>query len=371
MDFLLPRVRGVRISEIDLVRGMALGGMLLVNLTAFAGTSGIPFSRLSKLDWLSNFLILFLAEGKFYPLFAFLFGWGIARRQCNSQNKGTFFVSNFRRMLVLAGFGLAHAILIWPGDILFVYAFLGSLLPLMRRISLHFLLFLATFSLILGSILSLPGIGRTLNEAYADFIAPVGTPLRLSLTQSQQDLSPFLQRMGEFALKLAFFPDWLGSFCAMIVCGYLVGSGRVYLEIQLRLLLFPALILNLLFALINAFPNLAPAEWAGFIRSITLTLGGPLLAFSYALLLIRWQKARPGSAIRRLFMNAGRMPLTLYLLQSIIGIGLLALPIPHIPILIFPLAGFIFFTQLFFASYWFAHFQQGPFEAAWRFLSAR
>ncbi|MBE0697690.1 MAG: DUF418 domain-containing protein, partial [Anaerolineaceae bacterium] len=349
----MPRVKSLRVTEIDLVRGMALGGMLLVNLSVFTGINRIPLYRLSGLDWLSSFILLFLVEGKFYPLFAFLFGWGIARRQINALEEGAFFISNLRRMLVLSLFGLAHAFLLWQGDILFVYALIGIFLPWMRRISLRLVIPIVVFSLILGSILSLPELGRKWNEGYMALVSPLTAPFHLSQSQSLQNLTFTQQRIREFALKLVFFPNWLGNFFAMILSGYIVGSGRLCLKkVPLRLLIYPSLIINLFYALINAFPNLAPVEWASFLRSITLSLGGPLLAISYALLFAHWQKSQPGKIFFTLLINAGRMPLTLYLLQSLAGAALFFYQVPFAPYLIWPLTGSIFLAQLLFAKLW-------------------
>jgi uncharacterized membrane protein YeiB len=76
----------------------------------------------------------FLGEGKFYALFSMLFGLGLTLQMERIEARGGKFVPLYlRRLLVLLGFGLVHAFLIWMGDILILYALLGFLLILFRK----------------------------------------------------------------------------------------------------------------------------------------------------------------------------------------------------------------------------------------------
>lgn len=128
-----------RIDLFDILRGSALLGILIVNMGIFSFPYIAQFTRTprgdSVLDYATEFLIMALATGKFYPLFSFLFGLGmwmqIERIQAVGGNPGRFMV---RRLLVLMGFGLIHALLIWNGDILFVYALVGLVALLFRKV---------------------------------------------------------------------------------------------------------------------------------------------------------------------------------------------------------------------------------------------
>jgi uncharacterized protein len=134
-----PTAARERIDLLDILRGFALLGILIVNMGIFSFPFIAQITRTprgdSTLDHATELLIAALATGKFYPLFAFLFGLGMwmqmERIQEAGGSPGRFMV---RRLLVLMGFGLAHALLIWNGDILFVYALVGLAALLFRKV---------------------------------------------------------------------------------------------------------------------------------------------------------------------------------------------------------------------------------------------
>ncbi len=259
------------------MRGLALGGMLLANLGVLSGMSSISLTSLAGGNWLSSFLLLALVEGKFYPLFAFLFGWGIARRQDRLSERGTsFFWQNLRRMAVLGAVGLLHAALLWEGDILLVYALLGALLPLVRRIPIWAVLLSACAALLFAPFLALPGPGSLLSSAYAGWVSPLAAPLRAWMVGSVDGFSIIQPRLAQFGLKLLYFPAWLGNFVALMLIGYRVALNGLTPGLQ-QLgqrftwgLLLTALALNLGYALTRAAPSLLPPDWAGFARSLLL-----------------------------------------------------------------------------------------------------
>lgn len=360
------------------MRGLALSGMLLVNLGVMSRVSSIPLSSLAGLNWLSSFWLLALAEGKFYPLFAFLFGWGIARRQDQAgEPTASFFWPNLRRMLVLGTFGLLHAALLWEGDVLLVYALAGALLPLARRIPARMLLACACIALLFSSFLSLPGPGGQLSRAYAGWVSPLAELLRNWMLGAVDGAFEILPRLAQFGLKLLYFPAWLGNFAALILIGYRVGlTGSTFGPQQqerrsLWGLLLIALAFNAGYMITRAVPSLLPPDWVGFARSLTLSLGGPLLGLVYALGVTRaWSRARWQPVLEPL-TRLGRMPLTVYLTQSCIALGIFSwsAPVGLTPALIWLLAAAILAAQVAFAQLWFSHFALGPLEAAWRRLS--
>ncbi len=360
-----------RLNEVDVVRGAALGGMLLVNLGAFRGASQPPLIYQSGIDYLASLLVQLLAEGKFYPVFAFLFGWGIARRQAQAADSRQFLIHNLRRMAILAAFGLLHAVLLWQGDILFVYALLGMLLPLLRRLPARGMAVLCAAFLLVSAFLAMPGPGASLHASYAGWISPalsswLGVPGRSPWAAA----SPVHDHLVQFTWKLAYFPDWLGNFAACILAGYAFGSGTIRSKPSLRGILLLALPFNLFYALTGAYPYVLPAEWAGFLRTLALSLGGPLLGMAYALGLVRMYYTARGCAALEPLRKIGRMPLTTYLSQTLIG----TLLFPWLrsgtfsPALVWPLAGAVFFAQCLFASFWLQRLPQGPMEWAWRRL---
>lgn len=120
---------------LDLLRGFALLGILLVNielmrgpalLDALAGTLPAPPGGT---DRTTGFLVGWLASGKFISSFAILFGVGAGLLAAKARSRGwSPHRLLARRYTLLAGFGLAHMLLLFPGDVLFAYALTGFLL---------------------------------------------------------------------------------------------------------------------------------------------------------------------------------------------------------------------------------------------------
>jgi uncharacterized protein len=113
---------------IDILRGFALFGILLVN---FPGAEAVRSGAAD--DVVSKFLSLFVS-GKFYTTFSFLFGLGFALQFLRAKARGRRIVPVYiRRMLVLFLIGVAHFVLLWPGDVLTTYAVMGLFLILFRK----------------------------------------------------------------------------------------------------------------------------------------------------------------------------------------------------------------------------------------------
>jgi uncharacterized protein len=104
-------------------------------------------------------LIDFFAQAKFYSLFSFLFGWGMAMQMARADAKNVKFIPLYmRRLIILFIFGGLHAIFLWTGDILTMYALLGMVLLLVfSRRSEKTLLIAFIASLMLAIVMSLPG----------------------------------------------------------------------------------------------------------------------------------------------------------------------------------------------------------------------
>jgi len=127
-----------RIAALDIIRGLALFGVLQVNLVSFSGQcyanwSGGTYPGGSLSDILSLIRDL-LINGKAMSCFSILFGVGLAIQMERAMARGASFLRfGLRRLGALALIGTAHAVLIWNGDILLDYAVIGMmLLPLLR-----------------------------------------------------------------------------------------------------------------------------------------------------------------------------------------------------------------------------------------------
>lgn len=134
-----PVVEGERLHYLDVLRGVALMGVLMMNMQAFA----MPFSAymnptsygdnsgLNFILWCINHI---LADAKFITIFSMLFGAGVVLMTSRAEARsGRSAKVHYRRMFWLMIFGVTHAVLLWYGDILFTYSLCGLILFLFRR----------------------------------------------------------------------------------------------------------------------------------------------------------------------------------------------------------------------------------------------
>ena len=128
-ESLAPISAANRIDAMDILRGLALVGILLMNVEWFTRSMASMASfdtGQTGLDHAVGWLIRCFVEGKFYKLFALLFGMGFAVMLIRAEEADRPFGAWFsRRMLVLFIIGMLHMIFLWGGDILHDYAFAG------------------------------------------------------------------------------------------------------------------------------------------------------------------------------------------------------------------------------------------------------
>jgi uncharacterized protein len=131
-----PTPASERVVALDVLRGLALLGVAVVNALVVSGPLEWTFSRPfaeSPEPWISRAIAL-LFEAKAYSLLAFLFGAGFALQAERLETAGAPVARTLvRRQLGLAAIGLAHAVLVWSGDILLAYGLVGLLLLVFRR----------------------------------------------------------------------------------------------------------------------------------------------------------------------------------------------------------------------------------------------
>lgn len=128
-----------RIDTLDLIRGVAVLGILAINIISFAAAPSANYSPDlpqpgSTADHWAYPIMLVLFEGKMRALFSVLFGASLLLFVARSDAAGRDgAVLQLRRLGWLAGFGLLHFLLLWQGDILFLYAVVGAIALLLRR----------------------------------------------------------------------------------------------------------------------------------------------------------------------------------------------------------------------------------------------
>jgi uncharacterized protein len=154
-----PTPGAERIAGIDFVRGVALLGILLVNSALFFGPMGLLFDpgllgSIPAVDRTAYAVVVGVCQGKFIALFSLLFGYGllgqIEKAAAAGRSPALF---TFRRLGTLAVFGFLHAVFLWYGDVLLIYACLGGWLLLVRGAAARTLLTAAVLLLLVSVLL--------------------------------------------------------------------------------------------------------------------------------------------------------------------------------------------------------------------------
>jgi uncharacterized protein len=387
-----------RIEILDVLRGLAICGILVGNMQWFSGYGMMPaaLARQSPfIDQVTHFLVHVFVEGKFYSIFSFLFGFGFALQIARAEERGDVKASLFKRRLFwLLVIGLLHAYLLWAGDILSIYAVMGFLLITFRKKTNGALLKWA-FVLLVVPIL-------TYILLYVLFVAfvPPDAVAKLDAAQigfwnetvRKVQQSNYLQIITDFNLKYivgryatVIFEMRLPKLLAMFLLGsyaYRRGffqnlpSHRPFIRRVLVYGLILGLIGNIAFAAFAGAEAVLPPSPAGIVGVITYAFGVPALALGLiALVAMLWQKA----GWRRLLAwlaPVGRMALTNYLLQTVIcvlmfygyGFGLFGRVGATKATLI---ALTIFLFQILMSALWLKYFSYGPMEWIWRQLTYR
>jgi uncharacterized protein len=392
-----------RITAVDALRGFALLGVFVANIfTSFSGWFLMDTAQRIALagetqDIVAAVAFIGLVDGKFYSLFSLLFGASFAIMMSRLDARGAPGVTIFRRRLtVLLGFGLIHLVFIWFGDILTLYALLGFLLVFMRGWSDRRLLVAATILILMVVPLkaALRASGVPLDMGV---FALVDAFARATGTLSMVDPAA----LGG-AIDAIRDPSWTSFFLAQFQgaiwrLGSLLESGRPFKVLALMMLglivgrrLVAGTLLNdrkllkrvLIFGLVFGIPGNAlylfgmatmdGSALNGFIQDAGYALGVIPLALAYgAGFLLAWAGAKP---VLGVFSAPGRMALTNYVMQSVLGtavfFGIGLGWIGHLaPVQFVGLGLALFGGQIVISALWLRLFGQGPLEALWRRLT--
>ncbi len=386
-----------RFEVIDILRGFALFGILLINITAFyapGGPPGLAFDG-STFDRLVIYTLILFVESKFFTLFSFLFGVGFSIQLSRAQQSGKGFVRRFvRRLLALALFGVAHTVLLWDGDILLLYAFVGFILLLFRNASVRTLLRWVSALLIVPLLLVATGliltqVARTIPASSAQLQQgdeEVLIQFARSRVEAVQNLSGgtywriLERRVASYGETFFLLLSRVPSVLAMFLLGMWTGKKGILQHVGdnmplLQRVRFWGLLLGLLTSLLT---TLGYAWLPPISALITLffnqTLAGPLLSLGYAATLVLLAERPPWQRALKPLTVVGRMSLTNYLAQSFIcavifsgyGFGLAGKVAPVVGVLI---AGIIFSAQVLFSKVWLHHYRFGPMEWLWRSIT--
>lgn len=397
-----PVAAGERIQAVDVLRGFALFGILLVNMPLFAGpvyqvviaTGGTP----TNLDEWAALGIRFIAEGKFYSLFSLLFGFGLTIMMTRSQARGVSFVPLYiRRLLVLLAFGLIHALFFWVGDVLVLYAVLGFPLLLFRNakprtLLIWMCLMLALVILINGALTGLMALASSTPESAA-MIEQVFAEQRAAYRQSAQAAIQAygngtfaelqMQRLQDLAFMYSVSIFFLPSIFAMFLLGLYFGKREIFQNIPAHLPLFKRLLVvgltfglagNLLFAFGSQYSSRIEPSLLTWLATTGQTIGAPLLALAYASTIILLMQRAWWAKLFSPLAAMGRMALSNYFFQTIVcttifyayGLGLYG-KIGAVTGILLTLI--IYFAQIPLSVWWLKRYRFGPLEWLWRSLT--
>jgi uncharacterized protein len=184
-----------RLSSVDVVRGIAVLGILLMNIIGFAfhvAAYGDPTvaGGADGVNWWVYAINAVLVDGKMRGIFSIVFGAGVVILTSRALERGAAADAAdiyYRRTIWLMLFGIAHAYLLWFGEILYPYALLGLLLYPMRRLSVRALVITGAVLCVLLTLAmtgeAFRGLSLRDEAAAADAAQRAGQPL----TDEQRD----------------------------------------------------------------------------------------------------------------------------------------------------------------------------------------
>lgn len=398
---LAPVAATERIQVLDVLRGLALLGIFLMNIEFFSRSllevsTGIE-SSLTGVDWLADAFVYVFVRGKFWTLFSLLFGMGFAVMLERGRERGGFGAVYSRRLLVLLLIGVAHALLLWPGDILVPYALTGFVMLLLFRntpvarlwkwgLALYLVPTVLMWMMVGGIALA------QLDPAGADEVAAEIASGTARMREDYARAAPVYsdgtfaevtaQRWRDAKLQWSWFPMMIPGILGVFLIGAWFMRSGVMRDAAahrplFRRLLLVGLPLGALLA-VAAMPLLIDTPLteptvqlaAG---TMLMTIGNLLLCLAYLSALVL-ATLGPLPGLRDWLAPVGRMALSNYLLQSAFfttvfygyGLGMWG-QVPRAWQVVLALGFFL--LQVLLSRLWMRHFRYGPVEWLWRALT--
>ncbi|GAB2571556.1 DUF418 domain-containing protein [Gracilibacillus alcaliphilus] len=378
-----------RVKLLDIVRGLALLGILLINMRFFTTSlQTIQFQLEVSSNWwdqTAQTLLDFFVAGKFIAIFAFLFGYGMMLMKDSAVKRGYRFVPLYsRRLLALLLFGLIHGWFIWYGDILLHYALLGFILLLFyKRKARTLLVWSILLLLFIPGIMLLSGTDGSY-EPSPEWMEQVQQWITedevIYSSGSWTEIQSLRIRDWNSSLlnQIIFYPQILGLFLLGVyfakkrwfqhvtenratlrkICWWTGGVGFLSHLIPVSLKLF----------------SWGTETLLGQLELFQHLLGSPLIGVFYILLVALLIQKKTWEVLLNPLANVGRMAFTNYIMQSVIctlifygyGFGWFGKVGPAIASLI---AITIFVVQIVYSMVWFRYFRIGPLEWLWRWIT--
>lgn len=384
-----------RFVILDALRGFALLGICLANFPEFSlytfqpaeVTAAMPSAAIDRVVRFIQYLFI---DGKFYTIFSILFGIGFSIIIANAERKGANgFKIFYRRMSVLALIGFLH-LMLWSGDILLLYAIAGMLLPLFRRLSDRMLLSVSALFIFVPVLIEWStGMAQISLSAWASdlqwhYCAKYGI--------TEENFGVWLRDarsyagVFQFLIQGAFERMWefleghrLLKVMGLFLLGFYIGRNRIYAGLachrkEIGRTGTISLLVGLPLSVVYAWDSVSGHPFGDTVASLLYAVSVVPMGISYmagmAWLFMKYET----SGMWRYIAAPGRMALTNYIGQSLIGI------------LLFYGIGFgwgasvglgtteliacgVFVVELLCSLAWLRYFRYGPLEWIWRMLT--
>ena len=387
-----------RIATLDIVRGFALLGILIMNMSWFSTSfyAEADGSHLwpGLLDQRAEQIRDMLFSGKFNSMFSLLFGLGFTMQlgRLAARDPENAARHYWRRLIVLAGFGAVHVFLMWGGDVLHIYALLGVPLYFLRHASNRLIIGLVAACVLFPAISGILRIYIVSPDMVKQMVAEAkaweaSQNLAYGHGSWVETVREHVRDFGRFYGSPLRLWSTLGFFVQMattMLLGLLIGRNNWVPRIpeflpRIRRLQWWALGLGLGFALtfeilgqLNRVPGPSPVK---VVISVSYVLCRLSMMGFYVLTIVRLAQAPVWQRRFAPIAATGRMPLTNYLGQTLVattlfygwGLGLFGQVGPALTLLI--AVGIYFVIQVPLSLWWLRRFEFGPLEYLWRTLT--
>ena len=380
-----------RITSIDTLRGIAILGILVINIQSFSMPSVArwnpsqfgDFTGLNYVVWLFSHLFF---EGKFIALFAFLFGAGVLLFMRHKEDGDRSAIRlHYRRTFWLLAIGLVHAYVFWDGDILVSYALCASVVVWARHwstekiIAVGIVLYAVPFLVDFDQSLSL-NMGQQISywtATESDYAFQVQSLQGSWLTQMDYRVPRSYANQ-----TYSFVTMRIWNYCGMMLFGMglfkwgLLSNSLSTSKYRQVAVLSTTLGLG---TTLTGLGLLYYFDWsggAGVVWPLFNYWGAPILAIGYASLVMLWCRSKIATGVVSALSAVGRTALSNYLLQTLIattvfyghGFGLFA-QVSRVEQFGLVLAIWVF--QIGLSVLWLSRYDRGPAERAWRSLTYR
>ena len=363
-----PVRESARITSLDLIRGAAVLGILLMNAVSFKFDLP-PYLNLSAggsetwLDWAVGIFGEIFIDQKFMGLFSLLFGAGMILFIDRAAARGRRAVAlNLWRNGLLLIVGVLHYML-WDGDVLMVYAISSVFLVAMRKLPDRALITVGIVVFALSIACAL--VAQYIADTTGTSLSGIWTPGEINT----EDMIGIPVLLGYFLRALGLILVGAGLYRTGFMNGDMpAGTYRRTVLIGLAIGLPLAAIGVIITAVYDYSREIA------FIGQIPNTLGTIPASLGYMSLIILWNN-REDNWIKGRLRAVGRMALTNYLTQTVLGVLVLTLLlgeadwVNRAAILLFVFA--VWALQLWWSQAWLSRFLFGPAEWLWRVATYR